>query len=55
MRGQQRIQYLIAILILVALNVLGSLIYHQWDVTEDKRFTLTEATKELLDEMDESM
>ncbi|MDX1406805.1 MAG: gliding motility-associated ABC transporter substrate-binding protein GldG, partial [Saprospiraceae bacterium] len=55
MNSQHRIQYLIAILILVALNILGGLIYQQWDLTEDKRYTLTRPTVELLEGMDESM
>ncbi|MDX1478159.1 MAG: gliding motility-associated ABC transporter substrate-binding protein GldG [Saprospiraceae bacterium] len=55
MRGQQRIQYVVAIAILVALNVLAALVNRQWDLTEDKRYTLSEATVDLLNNMDESM
>lgn len=53
MRNQQRIQYLILIVILVALNVLGAFVFKKWDLTEDKRYTLTEPTVNLLQDIDQ--
>jgi len=53
MRNQERIQYYIIIGIFLALNVLGASIYSKWDLTEDKRYTLTEPTVNLLNEVDQ--
>lgn len=53
MRNQQRIQYLIIIGILVSLNVLGAFVYKKWDLTEDKRYTLTEPTVNMLEDIDQ--
>lgn len=42
------IDFIAAIAILVVLNVLGSYVFHRFDFTADKRFTLSEKTKNLL-------
>lgn len=55
MRNQQRIQYLVFIAILVALNVLGAFVFKKWDLTEDKRYTLTAPTVNLLNDVDQVM
>ena len=39
--------------ILVFVNILGNYFYNHIDLTEDKRFTLTQPTKKLLSELDE--
>lgn len=41
------------ILIAIFLNILGNAFYTQLDLTEEKRFTLTDATKQLLDDVDD--
>lgn len=43
----------IIILIVFVLNVIGNYVYEIWDFTEEKRYTLTEATESLLEEVDE--
>lgn len=43
----------LVILIAVFLNILGNAFYTQIDLTEEKRFTLTPATKKLLKEVDD--
>ena len=50
---QQRIQLLVLLAILVALNFLGGFLYTKWDLTEDKRYTLTGPTTELLNSVEE--
>ncbi len=55
MRNQQRIQYLIVIAIIIAINVLGTFVYKKWDLTEDKRFTLTNPTISLLQDVDQAI
>lgn len=39
--------------ILIAVNVLGNVFYTYWDMTEEKRYTLTEPTRDLLNSVDE--
>ncbi|NER11502.1 protein involved in gliding motility GldG [Muriicola jejuensis] len=38
--------------ILVAINLLSGLFYHRFDLTEDKRFTLSKATENILENLD---
>ena len=44
----------IAILIggIILLNILGSLFYKRFDLTHDKRFTLSEEAKKIVDQVD---
>lgn len=39
--------------VLLTLNIVGHYIYNIWDFTEEKRYTLTDATKAFLEEVDE--
>ena len=47
------VQLLLVIGILIFINILASAFYGKVDLTEDKRFTLTPATQDLLGELDE--
>ncbi len=40
-------------LMLIFLNILGNAFFWKWDLTEDKRFTITSSTKQLLQDLDE--
>ncbi len=40
-------------LILLFLNILGNAFFFKWDLTEDKRFTITSSTRKLLKDLDE--
>lgn len=42
----------IAIIVVIVLNLIGNSIYKRFDLTQDKRFTLSEATKLLLEEVE---
>ncbi|PKA84338.1 protein involved in gliding motility GldG [Ulvibacter sp. MAR_2010_11] len=44
--------FALVLLGLVLLNVLGSYIYKRFDLTQDKRYTLSEAAKETVEEVD---
>jgi ABC-2 type transport system permease protein len=46
------LQLLILTVTLAGLNWLSSLIFFRWDLTEDKRYSITDATKELLNNLD---
>lgn len=54
-RFQNLIQLLLVVGIILTINVLSSFFYTQFDITEDKRFTLSPATYRLLDEFKESV
>lgn len=56
MKGQKAkdfINFGLVIAIIIAINVIASYAYKIWDFTEEKRYTLTQPTKELLREVDE--
>ncbi len=43
----------LGIIILILLNVVGSFIFHRFDLTSEKRYTLSDATKKLLTNLDD--
>ncbi len=47
--------FLVALAIFILLNVVGSFLYTTFDLTEDKRFSITEPTKQLLNDLDEDV
>lgn len=46
---------LLAIIIVILLNITGSFIFHRFDLTSEKRYTLSDATKKLLATIDETV
>ena len=50
---QTILKVLIGIGIIILLNVVGNYVFTTLDLTEEKRFTLTEPTSELLESLDE--
>ena len=54
-KGKQHItkQLLITVLLLIAVNFLGNFIFKRFDLTQDKRYTLSEATLTLVKDVDE--
>lgn len=48
-------QLIITIITIVILNVAGSYIYKRFDLTHDKRYTLSEATLNIIDEVQEPL
>ena len=55
-KQQQRqavLRLLLLVAILVALNVLASRFHKSFDLTKEKRFTLTESTKRMLSDLDD--
>ncbi|GLR20059.1 gliding motility-associated ABC transporter substrate-binding protein GldG [Portibacter lacus] len=56
MKGQAARDFLnfgLLIGVIIALNVVGNYVYKIWDFTEEKRYTLTDATENFLTELDE--
>ncbi len=50
---QKSLQLLIMLAILVVINILASYTYHRFDLTKERRFTLSDATKSLLGELED--
>ena len=50
MRKKITIQFLVLIAVIVVINLLGTLFFHRFDFTADKRFTLNRKTTKLLQE-----
>jgi gliding-associated putative ABC transporter substrate-binding component GldG len=46
------VKLLVFVGILVAANVLASFLFFRWDLTQEKRYTISEATKKLLQNLD---
>ena len=47
--------FLIAGTLLILLNILGSRHFYRWDLTEEKRFSISDATKEMLGQLNEQV
>jgi ABC-2 type transport system permease protein len=43
----------LAIIILILLNFLGSFVFHRFDLTSEKRYTLSDATKKIVSELND--
>ncbi len=52
-RLQDIIQLLLILGVLIFINIIGNYVYTYFDLTEEKRYTLTEPTKQLLRNLDE--
>jgi ABC-2 type transport system permease protein len=52
-RNQNIIELIITLVIIILLNYLGSSYYYRFDLTSDKRYTLSPSTKEILDSLDD--
>ena len=46
-------QFVIALVILVLLNWLNNFVFHRFDLTSEKRYSLSPATKDLLKNLDD--
>jgi len=56
MKGQARKDFLnfgLLVAVIIALNVVGNYVYNIWDFTEEKRYTLTDATQNFLENVEE--
>ena len=47
------LQLFSAIIIVVLINVIGNYVFHRFDLTAEKRYSLSAATKKLLKELDD--
>ena len=52
----KKLQHIIFVLAgLIALNIIGSKIYHRFDLTHDNRYSLSEVTKNIIDKVDNQL
>lgn len=52
-RKRDLTQLVLSIAIIVLCNYLGSFVFHRFDLTSEKRYTLSDATRKLLEEVDD--
>ena len=53
MRSQLFTTASLAIAIIIVINLLGNEFHLRWDLTEDRQYTLSDATKDILDDLEE--
>ena len=52
-KRSQLLSFLITLIIIVVVNVIGSFIYTRFDLTSEKRYTLSDTSKEILKNLDD--
>ncbi|HPE35164.1 MAG TPA: gliding motility-associated ABC transporter substrate-binding protein GldG [Bacteroidales bacterium] len=52
-RIQNLLQFFFGLLVVVLANIIGSYVYTRFDLTSEKRYTLSEATQQMLSEIDD--
>lgn len=55
MKSKQLIQFIISLVVLVALNFVANQYFFRWDLTEEKRYSISNATKNVLKDLDEEV
>lgn len=50
-----KFKFLIPIIGIIVLNVLASFVFFRWDLTEEKRYSISDATKSLLENLDKEV
>ncbi|MBR2051506.1 MAG: gliding motility-associated ABC transporter substrate-binding protein GldG [Bacteroidales bacterium] len=53
MKRSQLLSFAITLIVIVAVNVIGSFVYTRFDLTSEKRYTLSDTSKEILRNLDD--
>ena len=53
LKKSQIITFVITVAIIVLVNIIGNFIYTRFDLTSEKRYTLSDTTKEILKNLDD--
>ena len=53
LKKNQIVSFLVTVVIVVVLNVIGSFVFTRFDLTSEKRYTLSPTTKEILNKLDD--
>ena len=52
-RNKDIIQLISIFIIIILINIIGSMVYHRFDLTQEGRYSLSKASKKLLSEIDD--
>jgi ABC-2 type transport system permease protein len=52
-KARDLIQLVLSIIVIMLLNFIGSFVFHRFDLTSEKRYTLSPATVEMLEDLDD--
>ena len=52
-RNKDIIQFISIFIIIILINIIGSMVYHRFDLTKEGRYSLSKASKKLLSEIDD--
>ena len=52
-RNKDIIQLISIFIIIILINIIGSMVYHRFDLTQESRYSLSKASKKLLSEIDD--
>ena len=52
-RNKDIIQLISIFIIIILINIIGSMVYHRFDLTHEGRYSLSKASKKLLSEIDD--
>lgn len=52
-RNKDIIQFISILIIIILINIIGSMVYHRFDLTKEGRYSLSKASKKLLSEIDD--
>lgn len=53
LKKQNLIQIMLILLVIVVLNILSSMVFHRFDLTKEKRFSISEISRQVLDNLDD--
>mgnify|MGYP003558601185 CR=1 FL=1 len=53
LKRSQLLSFAITLIVIVAVNVIGSFVYTRFDLTSEKRYTLSDTSKEILRNLDD--
>ncbi|MCD6544518.1 MAG: Gldg family protein, partial [Flavobacteriaceae bacterium] len=53
--GNTYIKILLVVVVLIILNIIGNSFYKRYDLTKDKRYTLSNTTKKIINRIDEPL
>ena len=52
-RNKDIIQFISILIIIILINIIGSMVYHRFDLTKEGRYSLSKASKKLLSDIDD--
>ena len=53
LKKSQIVSFLVTLVIIIVINVIGSFVFTRFDLTSEKRYTLSNTTKEILGDLND--